>query len=493
MEKPYIELKNIHKTFPGVYALKNVSLSVFPGEVHGLVGENGAGKSTLIKVIAGYHRPNQGEYLIEGKPADIQTPNDAIRSGIAVVYQELNVVDSLSVAENVYFGRLPRTALGRVKWKQLYTDTDQILKRLGLHISSRQKVGMLNIAQKQLVEIARSISMNPRVVIMDEPTSSLAPVEIENLMGVIRRLKEQQVGIVYISHKLNEIMDICDRITVLRDGEFITCVQKDEIDENRLIHAMVGRSLDEMYTRKCCAKENLALQVEGLTTDKIKQVSFYVREGEIVGFSGLMGSGRTELAKALYGSDKRIAGTVKICGRELGKNSNEQAVRMGMGLIPEDRKIEGIFQNLSVEKNITISDLKFCSEQGVVRKSRENDTADQLIGDLRIKASSRDQLIVNLSGGNQQKVLVARWLAKKNLKVLIVDEPTRGIDVGAKTEIYRLLDELAGHGLAVLVMSSEMQEILGVCDRIYVMKRGRITAEYSSEEATQEKLLASAI
>ena len=255
MEKPYIELKNIHKTFPGVYALKNVSLSVFPGEVHGLVGENGAGKSTLIKVIAGYHRPNQGEYLIEGKPADIQTPNDAIRSGIAVVYQELNVVDSLSVAENVYFGRLPRTALGRVKWKQLYTDTDQILKRLGLHISSRQKVGMLNIAQKQLVEIARSISMNPRVVIMDEPTSSLAPVEIENLMGVIRRLKEQQVGIVYISHKLNEIMDICDRITVLRDGEFITCVQKDEIDENRLIHAMVGRSLDEMYTRKCCAKE----------------------------------------------------------------------------------------------------------------------------------------------------------------------------------------------------------------------------------------------
>ena len=493
MMKPYIELKNIHKTFPGVYALKDVSLSVFQGEVHGLVGENGAGKSTLIKVIAGYYQPNDGEFLIEGKPANINTPNDAIHAGIAVVYQELNVVDSLSVAENVFFGRLPSTPFGRVKWKQLYQDTDEILARLGLHISSRQKVGMLNIAQKQLVEIARGISMNPKVVIMDEPTSSLAPIEIENLMDVIRRLKSQNVGIVYISHKLNEIMDICDRITVLRDGEFITCADKNKITESQLIHAMVGRKLDEMYSRKCCARDKIAIQVEDLTTDKIKHASFYVKEGEIVGFSGLMGSGRTELAKAIYGSDKRLSGTITVDGRALPKNSNEAAVRMGMGMIPEDRKAEGLFQNMSVEKNVTISSLRFYSDKGIIKKSSENSTTDKVIADLQIKTASKDQLVVNLSGGNQQKVLIARWLVKQNLKVLVVDEPTRGIDVGAKTEIYKLLDELARNGLAILVMSSEMQEILGVCDRIYVMKRGRITSEYSAKDATQEKLLSSAI
>lgn len=490
---PYIELKHIHKTFPGVYALKDVSLSVYPGEVHGLVGENGAGKSTLIKVIAGYHQPDRGEYRIGGKQANIQNPNDAIRSGVAVVYQELNVVDSLSVAENVFFGRLPRTPLGIVRWKKLYEDTDAVLQRLGLNISSRQKVGYLSIAQKQLVEIARSISMNPRVVIMDEPTSALAPAEIRNLMNIVNKLQEQQVGIVYISHKLEEVMEICDRITVLRDGEWVQCVDKKEIDEKGLIRAMVGRNLEEVYRRKGCAGEELALQVDGLTTDTVKNISFYVKKGEIVGFSGLMGAGRTELAKAIYGADRRLSGTVKIDGAALGKNRMELSVRMGMGLIPEDRKAEGIFPNLSVEKNATVSAMEECSHRGLIRRADEKQVADRMIRKLRIKTGSRNQLIINLSGGNQQKVLIARWLAKKNLKVLIVDEPTRGIDIGAKSEIYGLLDELAKSGLAIVVMSSEMQEILGVCDRIYVMRKGSIAAEYQAAEATQEKLLSSAI
>ena len=490
---PYIELKHIHKTFPGVYALKDVSLSVYPGEVHGLVGENGAGKSTLIKVIAGYHQPDRGEYRIGGKQANIQNPNDAIRSGVAVVYQELNVVDSLSVAENVFFGRLPRTSLGIVRWKKLYEDTGAVLQRLGLNISSRQKVGYLSIAQKQLVEIARSISMNPRVVIMDEPTSALAPAEIRNLMKIVNKLQEQQVGIVYISHKLEEVMEICDRITVLRDGEWVQCVDKKEIDEKGLIRAMVGRNLEEVYRRKGCAGEELALQVDGLTTDTVKNISFYVKKGEIVGFSGLMGAGRTELAKAIYGADRRLSGTVKIDGAALGKNRMELSVRMGMGLIPEDRKAEGIFPNLSVEKNATVSAMEECSHRGLIRKADEKQVADRMIRELRIKTGTRNQLIINLSGGNQQKVLIARWLAKKNLKVLIVDEPTRGIDIGAKSEIYGFLDELAKSGLAIVVMSSEMQEILGVCDRIYVMRKGSIAAEYQAAEATQEKLLSSAI
>lgn len=492
-DRPYIELKNIHKSFPGVCALKNVSLSICPGEVHGLVGENGAGKSTLIKVIAGYHQPNKGEYFIEAKPANIHNPNDAILSGIAVVYQELNVVDSLSVAENIFYGRLPRTLFGRVRWKELYENTDQILKRLGMDIDPKRKVGFLSIAQKQLVEIARSISMNPKIIIMDEPTSALAPAEIEKIVEIVKKLKEQQVGILYISHKLEEIMEICDRVTVLRDGEFIQCIGKDEVDETKLINLMVGRNLDEMYTRTNCAGKEIALNVSHLSTDKVRDISFYVRKGEIVGFSGLMGAGRTELAKGIYGADIRRAGTIEIFGESLQKNSKEKAVRMGMGFIPEDRKDEGILPNLSVGKNTTISSMASCALGGIIRHSRETKIADQMIADFRIKTPDRNQLIVNLSGGNQQKVLISRWLSKENLKILIVDEPTRGIDVGAKEEIYNLLDELAQKGLAVIVMSSEMQEILGVCDRIYVMRGGKIVKEYAAGDATQEKLLESAI
>jgi len=492
-DRPYIELKNIHKTFPGVYALKNVSLSICPGEIHALVGENGAGKSTLIKVMAGYHLYEQGEYLINGKDANIQTPNDAIKAGIAVVYQELNIVDSLSVAENVFFGRLPKTALGRVLWKKLYQDTKDILERIGLNIDPKRKAGFLSVAQKQMVEIARSMSMNPKVIIMDEPTSALAPSEINIILNVIEKLRAENIGILYISHKLDEVLKISNRITVLRDGEFIECVSTPKTNEKNLINLMVGRSMEQIYKRKSCAEEEIALEVDGLSTDKVKDISFYVKKGEIVGFSGLMGAGRTELAKGLFGADEREQGTIKILGNSLNKNSKVKAVGLGMGFIPEDRKDEGILPNLTVRENTTISAITACAEKGVVSKRKEVQVTDEMIKNLHIKTSGQEQLIVNLSGGNQQKVLLARWMAKKNLKVLIVDEPTRGIDVGAKHEIYTLLDSLVQTGLAVVIMSSEMQELLGACDRIYVMRKGRITGEYSAQEATAEKLLESAI
>lgn len=491
--RPYIELKNIHKTFPGVYALRDVSLSICPGEIHGLIGENGAGKSTLIKVMAGYHLSKSGEYLIEGRPAGIKSPNDAIQAGLAVVYQELNVVDSLSVAENIFYGRLPKTKLGRVRWQKLYDDTKAVLERIGLDIPVKRKVGFLSIAQKQMVEIARCISMDPRIIIMDEPTSALAPAEIANILKIVKKLKEQDVGVLYISHKLNEVMELCDRITVLRDGEFIKCMDAKETSEADLISLMVGRNLSEMYTRESCALKETALEVKKLSTDKVRDINFYVKKGEIVGFCGLMGAGRTELAKAIFGEDERVTGEITLWGQQVPKNSKVKAVRLGMGFIPEDRKEEGILPNLSVQKNSTISAMGSCSKKGIILRQEENRVAGRMIDELRIKTPSQEQLIVNLSGGNQQKVLIARWLAKENLKVLIVDEPTRGIDVGAKAEIYSLLDSLAKSGLAVVVMSSEMQEILGVCDRIYVMRQGRIVDEYSAREATQENLLSSAI
>lgn len=491
--KPYIELKNIHKKFPGVYALNDVSLSVYPGEIHALVGENGAGKSTLIKVMAGYHACDRGEYLIKGESARIQNPNDAIKQGIAVVYQELSVVDSLSVAENIFFGRLPKSSFGRVMWRELYQETQKVLDRIGLEIDPKRKVGLLSVAQKQMVEIARSISMEPKVIIMDEPTSALAPVEIDTIFNIIEKLKEQNVGILYISHKLDEVLRISSRVTVLRDGEFIKCLQTEETNEAQLIDLMVGRNMEEMFRRKFCAQEEVALSVNNLSTDKIRDVSFYVKKGEIVGFSGLMGAGRTELANGIFGQDKRKKGVIEICGNILDKNSKVKAVEMGMGFIPENRKDEGILPNLSVKENTTISSISCCSEKGVIFKTKERKITDEMIKNLHIKAVGQDSLIENLSGGNQQKVLIARWLAKKNLKVLIVDEPTRGIDVGAKHEIYALLEELVKTGLAIVIMSSEMQEILGVCDRIYVMRRGRVVNEYSAQDATSEKLLSSAI
>lgn len=491
--EPYIELRDVHKFFPGVHALKGVSLSVYPGEVHALIGENGAGKSTLIKIMAGFHIPERGSCHVQGQEITLDSPGKSVAMGIGVVYQELNVVDSLSVAENIFFGRLPEIRLGRVDWKKLYAQTQEILDRLGLCISPKIKAGLLSTAQKQMVEIARCISMDPKILIMDEPTSSLAPAEVENMLRVVDKLRQQNVGVVYISHKLDEIMRISDRITVLRDGGFVECLQTGQTTKEQLIALMVGREQSDLFDHVSRAQEAIALEVKGFSTDKVKDIDFYVRKGEIVGFSGLMGAGRSELAKGIMGADKRLRGTVCVGSVPIKKNSVLAASQAGMGFVPEERKLEGIFPNCTVMENTTIASLSQCSSGGILLPKKEREAAETQREALHIKTPNIRQLIVNLSGGNQQKVILARWLMKHDLKVLIIDEPTRGIDVGAKAEIYAILENLADAGLAVVIMSSEMQEILNVCDRIYVMHRGRIVSEYPIAEATQEKLLKSAL
>ncbi len=496
-EQAFIELIDIHKRFPGVYALRNVSMDVKPGEVHALVGENGAGKSTLIKILAGFHQPDRGECRIDGKPVVLASPVDSLRQRIAIVYQELNAVDSLSIAENVFYGRLPATRYGRILWRQLFENTKEVLDRIGFDIDPRRKAGLLSIAQKQMVEIAKALSESPRLVVMDEPTSALAPVEIQNLYRVVKILRRQGVGVIYISHKLDEIFELADRITVLRDGQLIACVPAAGISEQELITLMVGRKLEDMFGEErapsICSDSPPALDCRGLTTDTVKDITFHVCRGEIVGFSGLMGAGRTELARGLFGFDKRLAGTVKIYGQELRSGSMPDSVRLGVGMIPESRKDEGVFPNFTVRQNLTISAIKQFSRKGKLSRRSEAAASERIIRNLSIKTPNAEQLLVNLSGGNQQKVMLGRWLAKENLRVLIVDEPTRGIDVGAKAEIYALLKNMASQGLGILVMSFEMPELLGMCDRIYVMHNGRITGEFARGEASQEKLLERAI
>jgi ABC-type sugar transport system ATPase subunit len=488
-----MEMKDIHKRFPGVYALKGVSMDITPGEVHALVGENGAGKSTLIKIISGAYQPDSGTYLINGNPANISKTLDAIEKGIAVIYQELNLVESLSIAENVFFGALPVNKTGRVLWNSLYEETKKITDEIGLDISPKMKVGYLSIAQEQLVEIAKALSKKPRVIVMDEPTSALSTQEIDNLFSVIRKLKANGAAIVYVSHKLDEIFAISDKVSVLRDGQYIGTEAIGNLSEEKLISMMVGRKLSDMYPKTEPQIGEVALEVKELTTEKVKDISFYARKGEIVGFAGLMGAGRTELAKAVFGADEKLKGEVLVAGKKVPKNSTRAAVKYGIGMIPESRKDDGILPNLCVKKNMTIASIKQFVRTLMVRGSMEKSGVDEMICNLCIRTPGMDQMIANLSGGNQQKVIVSRWLMKQNLKVLIVDEPTRGIDVGAKAEIYNILDKLAHQGLAIVMMSSEMPEILSMCDRIYVMKSGRIIGEYQQGEATQEKLLSSAI
>ena len=417
---------------------------------------------------------------------------DAIKKGISVIYQELNLVPSLSVAENIFFGRLPSHG-GRVLWKELYLQAQKYLEMVGLAISPKAKILHLSIAQQQLVEIAKAVSLDAKVIIMDEPTSALSPKEIESLFNVVERLKSAGVAIMYVSHKLDEIFRISDRISVFRDGAGVGTMNCCNIDQNGLIEMMVGRKLSDMFPQRSRRPGDVILNVKGLTTEKVTNLDFNIRKGEIVGFSGLMGAGRTEMARGLFGVDKRMNGEVLFDGKTVEKDSTIAARRAGMGFVPENRKDEGLLPNLSVKKNMTIVSLNQVSRGFHVSRGKEEAESTNLIDRLRIKTPTMDQLITKLSGGNQQKVLLARWLMKRNLKLLIIDEPTRGIDVGAKAEIYNLMDVLAKQGLAILMVSSELPEILGMCDRIYVMKDGKITGEFNANEATEASLLNKAI
>ena len=491
-QQPIIEIKGMHKVFPGVHALKGVDLALYPGEVHALVGENGAGKSTLIKIISGVHDYTRGEYYINGELQDIKNPMEAIGKGISVIYQELNLVPTLSIGENVFFGRLPAKN-GRVLWKQLYQDTRKYLEMVGLFVDPEMKLQYLSVAQQQLVEIAKAISLDAKVIIMDEPTSALSPKEIESLFKVVEWLKSRGVAILYVSHKLDEIFALSKRISIFRDGASVGTVMTEDINQQQLIERMVGRKMSDMFPNKNPQIGDTILSVEHMSSEKVQDLSFYVRKGEIVGFSGLMGAGRTEMTRALFGIDRRTSGSVKLEGKELPNFDPAAACKSGMGYLVENRKDFGILPQLSIAKNMTISSLEQISKFGHVNQNKEKQDVQKLIDEIHIKTPSMEQLISKLSGGNQQKVLLARWLIKENLKLLIIDEPTRGIDVGAKAEIYSLMNQLASQGLAILMVSSELPEILGMCDRVYVMKEGKITAEVDRADASETVLLSHAI
>ena len=491
--KAILEVRNIVKEFPGVRALGGVDLTVLGGEVHALVGENGAGKSTLIKILAGVYQKDSGEIFFEGVPTELHSAHDSRQRGIKVVFQELALIKGLSVAENVFLESFPLHRNRTIDWKTLASRTREILDSIGLDLDPMEEVGRLTVSQQQMVEIARALSHEAKVVIMDEPTSALTPNEIGLLFAVIRKLKGMGIGILYVSHKLEEVFELCDRATVFRDGLRISTRVISETDQNEIVTDMVGREITTLFPRSHTGRGEKVIDVRGLSTAaKLRDVSLSVHAGEVIGVFGLLGAGRTELAKAIFGLDGVTAGAITVRGARLRPGSTTHSARAGLGLLTEDRKGEGLVLQMSVGQNMTLPSLREFSTAGYIRRGAENARAQSFVQQLSIKTPSLKHKVEYLSGGNQQKVLIARWLMKK-LSVIILDEPTRGIDVGAKVEIHRLIDELAKGGLAVIVMTSEMPELLGVSDRILVMSSGRITGEFGQAEATQEKILAAAI
>lgn len=493
--QPLLRLEGISKSFPGVCALHDVHLEVRRGEVHALLGENGAGKSTLVKILSGAYARDSGEIIWEGRPIHIHTPKEAQKLGISIIYQEFNLVPQLSIAENVWISREPfrNRTLQWIDWKQMYRKTQALLDELHLELDPRRPVAGLGVAQQQMVEIAKALSLDAKLLIMDEPTSALTGAEINQLFAVIRRLKARGVAVVFITHQLDQVFEICDRGTVLRDGEFIATVDLAGVAEDDIIRLMVGRSLDQQYPKLATRRGAEALRVEGLQRDGVlHDVSFTAHAGEILGVAGLVGAGRTELMRAVFGADPIDAGRVIIFGQELAVTSPQAAIRAGMGLLPEDRKQEGLVLLLSVLHNMSMASLDKLTSGLLLRLGDERKQAAGFVDKLRIATPGVDQQAQFLSGGNQQKVVLAKWLASQS-KILIFDEPTRGIDVGAKVEVYHLMNSLVENGVAVIMVSSEMPELLGMSDRILVMHGGRITAELSRQEATQEKILAAAM
>lgn len=488
-----LDVRKISKAFPGVKALDAVDLSLRGGEVHALIGENGAGKSTLIKILAGVYFKDEGDILFNGSPVEISTPSDSLKLGIKVVFQELSLIPHMTVGENVFLESFPLKNNRTIDWDVLYEKTQDLLDTIGLDITPKTKVYKLTVSQQQMVEIARALSHEAKVIIMDEPTSALTPNEVDHLFNVIRKLKERGIGILYVTHKLEEVMALCDRVTVFRDGKLISSREVSETSTDNLVTDMVGRSIQTLFPRSHAGKGDVVLDVRSLSTEKkLREVSFQVRGGEVVGIFGLMGAGRTELAKAMFGLDAVQSGSISIEGQELRQGSTSQSTRMGLGYLTEDRKGEGLVLQMSVAQNITLPSLEDISSAGFIKRKEETTRSQEFVDAFSIKTPSLRQKVMYLSGGNQQKVLLARWLMKK-LKVIILDEPTRGIDVGAKAEIHRLIDELASKGLAIVVMTSEMPELLGVSDHIIVMCDGRITGEFSRENAEMEKILEAAI
>ncbi len=493
MDDTIISVRGISKSFPGVQALKGVSFDILRGEIHGLVGENGAGKSTLIKILCGAYTATEGSVWMNGKELSIRSPLDAQNAGISVVHQELKLVDSLTVMENIFIGRWPRTAIGSVNWKALRRQAAELIDELGVSLDPEENVGKLTVAQKQIVEICKVLSTNAKFIVMDEPSAVLTPSEMDTLYAIIRKLKTSGITILYISHRLEEIFSLCDHVTIFRDGQKIKTVPAADVTREELIHMMVGRELGIEYPKEKIKIGETILSVRNLNRPNVlHDINFDLHRGEILGFAGLVGAGRTEVARAIMGADKNVSGDITLRGEKYAITDVPHAIKMGIGLVSEDRKKEGLVLNLGIKYNISMVNMHRILKNGALNANLEEELAQKYIHDLNIVAPSSEQEAIYLSGGNQQKVVIAKWL-NANCDVLILDEPTRGIDVGAKKEIYHIIGELAKNGKAIIMISSEMPELLGMCDRIIVMHNGRITGTVDIADATQDVLMELAI
>ena len=491
MSESFIRFKDITKTFGGVVALKDVSLDVARGECHGLMGENGAGKSTLGKVLAGIHKPDSGEMSIDGKLYQFNSPRDAMDAGVAMVHQELAFCKDLSVAENLSMGHYPRKLGVMVDKGEMARRARELLSKIGVSLDVSRPMQELSTAQEQLVQIAAAVGSGPRIVIFDEPTSSLAEPDAQNLFKLIESLKEAGMTMIYVSHRMPELFRLCDKISVLRDGQYVGTLPRAEATQDAVVKMMIGRSVSEYFPQHVSGKAgDVVLRVKGLSSPGLFQdVNFEIRAGEIVGFAGLVGSGRSEIAKAIFGLDRSATGEVELNGKRLPLGSTTASMAAGVGLVPEDRKRQGLVLDLPIRANVSLAILdRLRGAIGMLKRRREEEVTGDYFGKLRVKASSMEAPPSSLSGGNQQKVVLAKWLARGG-KLLIVDEPTRGVDVGAKAAIHALIDELASQGLAVMLISSELPEVINLSTRILVMRDGRLAGELSRQEASQESVL----
>ena len=487
-----LKMENITKTFPGVIALEDVSIELHKGEVLGILGENGAGKSTLIKILSGNYIKDSGSIYVDGNKFEIKSPSEAMASGIRVIYQELNTLNNLTVAENIFIGeQLVKGLFKIVDWKAMTKKAEEILSSLNVVLDPNTVIGDLSISEKQIVEIAQAISKDAKILVMDEPTAALSEEETQSLFKIIATLKSRGVSIIYISHRLKEIFQITDRVVVLRDGKKVESLKTKDTNANELVTLMVGRDIKEMYPKREVPIGSTVMEVKNLTADGFKDISFKLKKGEILGIFGLLGSGRTSLVKALFGANKIKSGEILINGKKVVIKSPKMARDEKMGLVPLDRKIEGLALHMGVKENITLANIEDLGKGFLIAKQLENKKAQKWIEEMGIKTPTIDQEVNSLSGGNQQKVVLAKWL-ESGSKIIILNEPTRGIDVGAKIEIYKLMQNLCENGSAVIMVSSELPEILSIADRILVMSKGKLTAQYSKKEATEENLLQSA-
>jgi rhamnose transport system ATP-binding protein len=490
--QPLLVLERATKSFGPVKALLDAEITLFPGEAHALVGENGAGKSTLVKILAGVHQPDSGALLIDGEPTVFTGPGAARDAGVSIIYQEPTLFPDLTVAENIYIGRQPLRAGRRIDRAAMNKAAAELFARLGVRLDPERQARGLSVADQQIVEIAKALSLNARVLVMDEPTAALTTVEVQRLFEVMRTLRTQGAAVLFISHRLEEVFASCQRVTIMRDGQFVRSAPIDEVSVDEIIRSMVGRELSALFPKTETEPGDVVLAVDGLGRDKVlRDISFTVRRGEIVALAGLVGAGRSEVARAIFGIDKRTSGSVRINGMELANGKPLDAMAAGVALVPEDRRQQGLVMELGIDRNLALASLARLRRFGLIRRRDERALTRDWAQRLQVKFGRLGNAVATLSGGNQQKVVLGKWLAR-DPSLLIIDEPTRGIDVGTKSEVHRILDELVGKGMAVLMISSELPEVLGMADRVLVMHEGRISAEFGRTDATEDAIMRAA-